>query len=90
MEQSFARNREGDDPVRLAKKLAKRFSVEAAMLFSKKSTAKLCSTATAVKHRFLKTCRPVFKFVILSEAKDLRFVARAETIAGKMSPRTES
>jgi hypothetical protein len=60
------------------------------MLFSKKSTAKASLCRSNRDASFCKTCHPVFRFVILSEAKDLRFVARAETIAGKVSVRTES
>jgi hypothetical protein len=60
------------------------------MLFSKKFTAKASLCRSNHDASFCKTCHPVFKFVILSEAKDLLFVAGPETIAGKMSLRTES
>jgi hypothetical protein len=60
------------------------------MLFSKRSTAKASLYHSNREASFCKACHPLFKFVILSEAKDLRFVARAETIARKMSPRAEN
>jgi hypothetical protein len=60
------------------------------MLFSKKSTAKALRYRSNREASFFKTCHPVFKFVILSEAKDLLSVARAEAIAGKMGLRTEN
>ena len=55
------------------------------MLFSKKSTAKALLCRNNRDASFCKTCHPVFRFVILSEAKDLLFVAES-----KPSPEDES
>jgi hypothetical protein len=60
------------------------------MLFSKKFTAKASLYRSSREASFCKTCHPLFKFVILGEAKDLRFVALVEAIAGRMSPRAEN